>query len=65
MVMMMMMINNENVTHKSNKFQCLQYITTFIPNYGNFEAFTAMNIQVTVFWVVTQYSVVVGYRRFG
>jgi hypothetical protein len=29
-----------------------------------FEALTAMKIHVEVFWVVTQYSVVVGYQRF-
>jgi hypothetical protein len=31
----------------------------------NFEAFTAVKIQVMVFWVVTPCSVVVGYQRFG
>jgi len=30
-----------------------------------FEAFTAMNIQVEVFWIMIPHSVVVGYRRFG
>jgi len=31
----------------------------------SFEAFTAVMFQVEVLWVVTPYSAVVGYRRFG
>jgi len=31
----------------------------------DFEVFTAVKIQVEVFWVVTSCSVVVGYQRFG
>jgi hypothetical protein len=30
-----------------------------------FEVFMAMNIQIEVFWVVTPYSVVVGYQCLG
>jgi hypothetical protein len=30
-----------------------------------FEVFTAVKIQIEVFWVVTPCSVVLGYRRFG
>jgi len=32
--------------------------------FAAFEVFTAVKIQVEVFWVVTPCSVVVGYRRF-
>jgi hypothetical protein len=32
--------------------------------YARYEVFTAVKIQVDVFWVVTPCSVVVGYRRF-
>jgi hypothetical protein len=32
--------------------------------YTDIEAFTAMKIQVEVFWVVTSCSVMVGYQRF-
>jgi hypothetical protein len=31
----------------------------------SFEIFTAIEFQVEIFCVVTQYSVMVGYRRFG
>jgi len=31
---------------------------------ARFQLFTAMKIQVEVFWVVTSYSVIVGYQRF-
>jgi hypothetical protein len=34
------------------------------PNYSRFEVFTALKIQVEVFWVVTLYIVVAGYQRF-
>jgi hypothetical protein len=30
-----------------------------------FEVFTAVKIQIVVFWVVTPYSDVVGYQHFG
>jgi hypothetical protein len=33
--------------------------------YARLEVVTAMKIQVTVFWVTTPCSVVVGYQRFG
>jgi hypothetical protein len=33
--------------------------------HARFEAFTAVKIQVDVFWVVTSCGVVVGYQRFG
>jgi len=33
--------------------------------YARFEVFTAVKIQVEIFWVVTQCSVVAGYQRFG
>jgi hypothetical protein len=32
---------------------------------ARFEVFTAVKIQVQVYWVLTPCSVVVGYRRFG
>jgi hypothetical protein len=32
---------------------------------ARFEVFTAVKMQVEVFWVVTSRSVVVGYQRFG
>jgi hypothetical protein len=31
---------------------------------ARFEVFTAVKVQVEVFWVVTPYSVVIGYHRF-
>jgi len=33
--------------------------------HARFQVVTALKIQVEVFWVVTPYSVVVGYQRFG
>jgi hypothetical protein len=34
-------------------------------HFAIFEVFTVVMIQIEVFWVVTPYSDVVGYRRFG
>jgi hypothetical protein len=36
----------------------------YIRGYQRFDAFTVLNIQFEVFWVVTPYSVVVEYQRF-
>jgi cephalosporin hydroxylase len=38
---------------------------TAISDIARFQIFTAVKIQVEVFWVVTPYSVAVGYQRFG
>jgi hypothetical protein len=47
-----------NINHRCGK-QKIMHDTL------NFEAFTEVKIQVQVFWVVTSFSVVVGYQRFG
>jgi hypothetical protein len=37
---------------------------SLVAQYGRFEAYTAVIIQIEVFWVVTPYSVLVEYQRF-
>jgi hypothetical protein len=41
------------------------YTVVKVLDSATFEVFTAMNIQVVVFWVVTPCSDVIGYQRFG
>jgi len=42
-----------------------QKLTKSLSSTASFEAFTAVKIQVEVFWVVTPCSVVAGWQRFG
>jgi len=44
--------------------QCLHYPSGLQNSNASFKAFTAVMFQVKVFWVVTPYSIVVGYQHF-